>query len=178
MLKAIIGNITYKQVTIIRGLLFSLYLIFCVKLDFLGLDIFYIYLFLFVMRVLFNYNLEDYKYRLFPIISIINTDYNLDSLDLLYTTGLVAGTREYERKLSGFHKFMFWVSNLLASLVSCVIFLITVLYVLHSILKELNLSSLTLIVVVLLVVFVIYTLFSSSNKVKKEKVKSSLKNKI
>jgi uncharacterized membrane protein YuzA (DUF378 family) len=181
MLKKLIDKITYMQVTIVRGLLFSLYLVFLINNEILLKDnsALYIYLVLFAIRVLFNYNLEDYKYSLVPIHSI-TMDTMGDDEKVIYellTKDLVEGTPEYKCKTSAFYWWTHFITNVVSTLTSGLILIISLFYLvadLLGLLKGLDIHMVTYVIVGSLVVALIYILFSSGNKVKREEIKGEL----
>lgn len=181
MVTKIIDQITFKQVTVVRGLLFSLYLVFLVKHDILleSYSALYMYLGLFAIRVLFNYNLEGYKYSLSPIFAITfsSMGYGDDFLDDLFYFGLEDGTREYAWKTSSFYCWTHFFSNAVSTLLSGSILVVALFYhlaYLLDLLKGLDINMVTTVLVGSLLAAIIYILFSSSNKVKREEIKSGL----
>jgi hypothetical protein len=181
MIKNLINQITFKQVTVVRGLLFSLYLVFLVNHDILleSYSALYLYLGLFAIRVLFNYNLEGYKYSLSPIFEITfsSLGYGDDFLEELMFSGLEEGTREYAWKTSSFYYWTNFFSNLLSTFLSGSIIAVALFYhlaYLLDLLKGLDINMVTTILVGSLLASIIYILFSSGNKVKREEIKGEL----
>lgn len=181
MIKNLINQITFKQVTVVRGLLFSLYLVFLVNHDILleSYSALYMYLGLFAIRVLFNYNLEGYKYSLSHIfeITLSSIGYGDSYLEELMFSGLEEGTREYAWKTSSFYCWTNFFSNVISTLLSGSIFVISLFFhlaYLLDLLKGLDINMVTTVLVGSLVAALIYILFSSGNKVKREEIKGEL----
>lgn len=182
MIKNLIDQITFKQVTVVRGLLFSLYLVFLVNHDILleSYSALYMYLGLFAIRVLFTYNLEGYKYSLSPIFEITfrSLGYGDDFLEGLMFSDLEEGTSEYAWKTSSFYFWTNFFSNVISTLLSGSILVVSLFFhlaYLLDLLKGLDINMVTTVLVGSLVAAIIYILFSSGNKVKREEIKGELK---
>lgn len=188
MVSKIFERVTFQQATVIRGLLVSLFLIFLESKDFVvNTFLLYLYLVLFVIRVLFNYNLEGYNYKLVPSFSVVQDDDdffkpNLTGtvmyLDSHYYNGAEKGTWLYELKTSSFYFYTFYVSNLLSTLLCGLLIILSTfsiiikllgiigLFDLLALLALYSLKWLTYGLIGLLIIFVIYTL---SKAIRKEK---------
>lgn len=182
MVKKLMEKITFRQVTIVRGLLFSLYLVFLVNNNILlkSNSALYLYLGLLGIRVVFNYNLDVYKYKLCPMLSLM-IDSASDNESQTYELSTIddeAGTGEYLWKTSNFYLWTYAISNLLSMLLSGSILVVALFYhaaYILSLLNGLDINMVTTVLVGSLLAAIIYILFSSGNKVKREEIKGELK---
>ena len=182
MVKKLMEKITFRQVTIVRGLLFSLYLVFLVNNNILlkSNSALYLYLVLLGIRVVFNYNLDVYKYKLCPMLSLM-IDSASDNESQTYELSTIddeTGTGEYLWKTSNFYLWTYAISNLLSMLLSGSILVIALFYhaaYILSLLNGLDINMVTTVIVGSLLATIIYILFYSGNKVKREEIKGELK---
>lgn len=176
MVKDLLKHITFKQVTIFRGLLFSLLLLFSIKYDYTYEYCLYAYLGIFILRVLFNYNLEDYKYKSVPIYNIlVDLDRkNVYFKDAKFMHGIARHTPDYSRKLSNSYRYLFWLSNFMNVILT---FLLGVGYFftgLDFILANLSIDVVAIVLIVSFLVYVVYLVTTTVNKTVKGRVKDNL----
>ena len=71
MLTRLTKDMSYKQVTIVRSLLFSLLLLLAIQKDLVSQWVLNAYLIVFILRLIFHFNLEGLKDKWFPFFSLM-----------------------------------------------------------------------------------------------------------
>lgn len=177
-----IKGLTYKQLLLLKGISFILLL--GSTHYFFNMSIIYLFLYvpLFILRYVFSYNLETYKFKLCPLwhfTDYIFNPYKLERKEIFVIYGTEEDTEEYKLKTSDNYTF----SLISVSLLS---FFVLVFYLLNSAsriitylqtIKDLDFGLVFMFV--LLGIFIVITLLFFINLyegVKKARVKDQLKN--
>lgn len=184
MLTWLTKDLNYKQVTIVRSLLFSLVLLIAMQTGLIGKWFLNTYLILFILRLIFNYDLEMLKDKWFPFVSLLFMlftgegfyvddewydtddlfDWNLDDME----------SEEYIKKTSLIYIICFIVVNMLSMAVT----IYPKIFILYTILAYMNTKlSFTIYAIVLvgaLLVYLVHLLMATRDKKQKKKLKVEL----
>jgi hypothetical protein len=86
-------GLTYKNLLLLKGLVFSLVLYLAAKMGNKTLIYFYIYVSMLPIRYIFSYNFESYKYKFFPFLAFMDDMHDLDKSEATL----------YEQKISEYN---------------------------------------------------------------------------
>lgn len=115
----LLKELTYKQILLVKGISFSLLLVASNHLFNTSLKYLAVYLSMFVIRYIFSYNLEEYKFKLFPLGHF--SEYKLEAETLtddenLLVYGTEKGTEVFKLKTSGAYELALCLSSLVSFL--------------------------------------------------------------
>lgn len=113
-------RLTYKQILLVKGISFSLLLVASNQLFNTSLKYLALYVSMFVIRYIFSYNLEPYKYKIFPLWQF--ADYKLEAETLtddenLMVYGADTGTEVYKLKTSMSYELALCLSSIASFIV-------------------------------------------------------------
>lgn len=176
-----IKGLTYKQLLLLKGISFIILLVSTHY--FFNMSIIYLFLYvpLFILRYVFSYNLEKYKFKLCPLwhfTDYIFNPYKLERKEIFVIYGTEEGTEEYKLKTSDNYTF-----SLIS--VSIISFFVLMIYLFNSAsriitylqtIKGLDFGLLFLVVLLgILLVIALLFFINLHEGVKKARVKDQLK---
>lgn len=184
MLTKLTKDMSYKQVTIVRSLLFSLVLLISMHTGLVDKWVLNTYLILFLLRVIFNYDLAMIKDKWFPFISLMIIFYidegfvvdgeEYDMYEIFEWDLDDITSAEYTKKTSFPYLTCFIGVNTLSMLLTVYPKFIILYTVLAYINTKMSFTIYTILIVGSLIAYLVHLTIATRNKKQKAKLKIDL----
>lgn len=184
MLTMLTKDMSYKQVTIVRSLLFSLVLLIAMHNGLVDKWVLNTYLILFLLRVIFNYDLEMIKDKWFPFISLMfiiyidegfvvdGEEYDMDEIFEWNLDDITSA--EYTKKTSFPYITCFIGVNIISMLLTVYPKTIILYTLLAYINTKMSFTIYSILIVGSLIAYLVHLTMDKRNKKQKEKLKNNL----
>lgn len=170
-------GLTYKNLLLLKGLLFSLVLYMVAKESNNNLIYFYIYVSMLPIRYIFSYNFENYKYKFFPFLSFMDEMHDLSDSEAEVIYGAEKKSSEYNLKVSSFYTTTILTSSVIGFVPVFVFYGYHLCKLLDFILESLTIGifkALVAFVVISLVSVLVFYLLKLMLSVKKARVRDDI----
>lgn len=170
-------GLTYKNLLLLKGLLFSLVLYIAAKMGNKSLIYFYLYVSMLPVRYIFSYNFEPYKYKFFPFLAFMDDMHDLSKSEVTLIYGAEGGSSEHNLKVSTMYTTTILTSSVLGFIPVFVFYGSILINVLDFIIGSFTMGLFKLLVKVIvlgLVSLLVFYLFKLNLSVKKARVKDDI----